>query len=809
VNPTYFRWLRLAVFSAFGLLLAGLFALACTFVYIAPALPTAESMHKVELAVPLRVYTRTGELISQIGEQRRIPVKFEDIPLQVRQAVLAAEDDRFFEHSGFDWMGITRSIVMNLATADVAGQGGSTITQQAARNMFLSLDKTLRRKLSEVFVTYRMEKDFTKEQILATYLNVILFGQRSYGIAAAAETYYGKRLDELTVAQAATLAGIIQLPSRQNPVTNPKAAEARRAYVLRRMHELGYIDEATAAQAAKEPVVVATRGFAPLTDVEAAYVAELTRQDLIARFGKNAVNAGYKVFTTIDGRLQVAANNALRLGLMEYDRRHGYRGRLGEIELGGAPTPEELEAGLEKFETVSLLQPAVVTVVAETSIEVYVRGEGPAKINWDGLSWARKAVKGGVGANPRKAADIVSRGDVVYVISDRRGSAQLGQLPQAQAALVALDPNDGAVVAMVGGFSFHSNAFNRVTQARRQPGSGFKPFLYSAALDNGFTPASVILDMPVVQEDGDSEETWRPENFGGEFRGPTRLREALVRSQNLVSIRILQSIGFDAAINHAAKFGFDPKSLPRVLSLALGVQSVSPLQMATGFAVFANGGFKVDPYYITRIEDSSGQVVFEAAPMVVCAACEKEPSGSASQPDAEHRAPRVISAQNAWLMSDIMHDVATRGTAVRTQQLGRDDLAGKTGTSQLGRDNWFNGFNHNLVASVWVGYDDDRSLGEREEGSSTAVPLWNLFMREALKGTPSSRLERPEGLVDVRVSSRTGAPVEAGDPDAIVETFMVEHQPGMMDTDEQALPGAPVIEGRPKPESASGKEPLF
>jgi penicillin-binding protein 1A len=845
-----------------GLLLLAVFALACAFVYLAPALPTAESMHNVELTVPLRVYSRSGALVSQIGEQRRIPVTFEDIPPLVRQAVLSAEDDRFFEHSGLDWMGVVRALVMNVVKAG-AGQGGSTITQQAARNMFLTLDKTARRKLSEVFVTYRMEHDFTKEQILATYLNVIYFGQRSYGIAAAAETFYGKKLDQLSVGEVATLAGVIQLPSRYNPVTNPKAAEARRSYVLRRMTELHYIDQATAEAAAKEPI--STRRFAPLVDVEAPYVAELVRQQIVARYGEAAVNAGYKVFTTLDDRLQTAANRALRIGLQEYDRRHGYRGPLAKVTLPAAATATDLDELLAKYEAISMLQPAVVTKVADTSATVHIRNGDDAVIRWEGLSWARRAVRTGLGAVPRKAAEVVAPGDVVYVVSDGRGAALLGQLPQAQAALVALDPADGAIVSMVGGFDFYINKFNRVTQAHRQPGSGFKPFLYSAALEHGFTPASIILDMPpVLNDDSDSEENWRPRNSGGEFSGPMRMREALVLSRNYVSIRILQSIGVDAAIEHAVKFGFQKESFPRNFTIALGSQAATPLDMATGFAVFANGGFKVNPYYINRIEDGTGKVLYEAQPLLACAACETpasgpplvavaEPAAAAADPSAPapaigaapaplaaavlpqvhdvdapaplrklalvqggpgylaaaRLAPRVVSPQNVWLMTSMMHDVAQRGTARRTRALNRDDLAGKTGTTNRGRDNtdnWFNGFNSRLVATVWVGFDTEQSLGSGEEGSSTAVPIWIHYMREALRSVPSSTLPRPDGLIDLRISPSTGAVVGPDDPDAIYETFMIEHQP------QGGAPGepgnAPGASSSPTQGKGSG-EPLF
>ena len=863
MKPLYSRLLRLALVGVVGSALFLSFALACAFVYVAPALPTAENMHSVELAVPLRVYSRSGALVSQIGEQRRIPVTFEEIPPLVWKAVLASEDDRFFEHHGIDWIGVMRAVVMNVATAS-AGQGASTITQQAARNMFLSLDKTARRKLSEVFVTYRMERDFTKEQILATYLNVVPFGQRAYGIAAAAETYYGKRLDELTVAQAATLAGIIQRPSRQNPVTDPKAAASRRAYVLRRMRELGDIDEATAAAAAAEPS--ATRRFGPLSQVEAPYVAEMVRQEVVRRYGEAAVNAGYKVFTTLDDRLQTAADRALAIGLMEYDKRHGYRGAIAKVKVPAGASPDQLAALMSKQEAAGLLQPAVVTKVADTSATVHIRFGGDATIRWEGLSWARPAVRGGVGAAVRKAADVVAVGDVVFVVTDQRGTALLGQLPEAQSALVALDPSDGAIVSLVGGFDFYRNKFNRVTQARRQPGSGFKPFLYSAALENGFTPATVVLDMPpVLERSADQEENWRPENSSKDFGGPTRLREALVHSRNLVSIRVLQSVGPDAVLAHAAKFGFKTDAFPRTLSLALGTQMVSPLEMATGFTVFANGGFKVDPYFITRIEDSSGKVLFQAEPKIACPACEQAasypvlavdaapvegaaPAGSgtpaagdagaasavvaapaamprvfgddAPEPlrklaslqggigylPASRIAPRVLSPQNAWLMNSMMHDVAMRGTAIRTKALGRDDLAGKTGTNGE-RDLWFNGFNGRIVASVWVGYDDERPLGESEQGGTAAVPIWMHYMREALRGVPSSTMPRPGGLIDLKVNALTGVLADPGDPNAVYETFMLEHQPRGA---EPGDPGyAPANSDPSKPADKGSTEPIF
>lgn len=804
-------------------------AVAGVYVYLSPSLPSADAMRKVELQVPLRVYTRSGGVISQIGEQRRIPVTYEQIPELVRQAVLAAEDDRFFSHHGIDWTGVARAIVVNLVSAERA-QGASTITMQAARNMFLSLDKTWRRKLQEVFVTYRMERDFTKQEILATYLNVIFFGQRSYGVAAAAETYFGKTLSQLSVSEAATLAGIIQVPSRYNPMTNPAAATTRRNYVLRRMTELGYIDIDTARKAHAERIIA--RSYAPVADAEAPYVAELARQEIVNRYGAAAVNYGYKVFTTIDGRLQTAANRALRLGLIEYDRRHGYRGPLARVKLPADADAAAIEGALNGHDNIGLLEPAVVLSTSGTTAKVHVLGSGVAQIEWPGMSWARRVVKSQPGAFPRQASDVLARGDIVLVVADHRGNALLAQVPEAQGALVAVDPLDGAVVSLVGGFDYYSNQFNRVTQARRQPGSGFKPFLYSAALEHGFTPSSIILDAPIVLDDNSVEGGWRPENSGGDFRGPLRLREALVQSRNLVSIRILRDIGLQAATDYAARFGFDKASLPQNLTLALGTQSASPLQMATGFATFANGGYKVTPYLIERIENANGEVLFQAAPAVVCRSCDSasvpppplgpEPPPADAPPDAppvagwlppldpvpspeqvsarvadattalrqlatlqggkgllppERIAPRVISAQNAWIMTSIMSDVIKRGTGRRALALGRSDLAGKTGTTQDVRDTWFNGFNSTLVTSVWVGYDDERPLGDGEEGARTAVPIWVYYMREALRSVPQHPLPRPPGIADVLISPRTGAMTYAGDPQGITEVFIEDRLP--------------------------------
>jgi penicillin-binding protein 1A len=754
-------------------------------------------------------------------------VAYEDVPVLVREAFVAAEDQRFFSHHGFDYSGVLRAAVVDLTSGDFS-QGASTITMQAARNMFLSFDKTIRRKLQEIFLTYRMEHEFSKEQILITYLNVIFLGQRSYGVAAAAETYFGKPLDQLSVAEAATLAGIPQAPSRFNPITNPKAAQVRRHYVLTQMQKLNYIDASTAQRAAQEPVEARDHGIQ--YDVEAPYVAEMARAEIVSRYGDDAVNQGYRIYTTIDGRLQTAANRAVRIGLIEYDRRHGYRGPLKQLTLDERSAPPKLDAALSDIPEIGDLHPALVVSVAPLAARVYIRSMGFAQIEWDGLSWAHKRISDThVGAAPKHADDVVQRGDVVYVVTNGRGEAALAQLPEAQGALVALDPNDGAVAALVGGFDYFDNKFNRVTQARRQPGSGFKPFLYSAALENGFTPSTIVMDAPIVYDDSGQEKIWRPENVEKSFSGPTRLREALVHSRNLVTVRVVRRLGIQTAIDYAAKFGFNPEDMPQDMTIALGSLPATPLQMATAYAVFANGGYRVDSYFIERIEDASGQVVYQGKPMVVCESCDAATlgagsagaaantstaadaaagsgfaaAGDAAGGDLDHAPPnplppliapnrvaeRVISPQNFWIMDDIMADVITRGTGIRAGlALHRKDISGKTGTTNEARDTWFNGFNRNIVATVWVGFDLERPLGEGEEGSRTAVPIWVNFMREALRGQPDRPRPLPPGLVSLRISPKTGALAGANDADAIYETFMEDHLPPAANTG-NSLPG--------------------
>ena len=822
VKWNWFRIVGVIAGSVMLVTLLGAYAYICSYVYLAPSLPSAQAMRNVEMQVPLRVYTRSGALIAQIGEQRRIPVSYDQIPELLKHAFLAAEDDRFFEHHGIDYLGVLRAVAVDLISGDKT-QGASTITMQAARNVFLTLDKTYRRKLQETFVTYEMEHELSKQEIFNLYLNVIFFGQRAYGVAAAAETFFGKSLDQLTVAEAATIAGLPKAPSKYNPIVNPQLAMGRRAYVLGRMRVLGYIDDATAQAAAKE--TIQAHFHAPLFDVEAPYVAEMARLELRQRFGANAETAGYKVYTTIDGRLQAAANRALRIGLIEYDRRHGFRGPVGHAQLAANGQPDQLDELVNEYVSVGNLLPAVVVSVAPKSVRVYAKGRGFSQIDWDGMSWARKPGSNEtVGPPPKSADEIVARGDVVYVVADTSGHAQLAQVPEAQSALVALDPDDGGIAALVGGFDYFTNKYNRATQAKRLPGSGFKPFLYSAALENGFTPASTLLDAPFVQEGQGIEGSWRPENHGGRFGGPTRLREALAFSRNLVTIRLLHEIGTPYATDYAARFGFDKRAMPQNLTLALGTLQVTPLEVATGYAVFANGGFRVQPYFVDRIENAVGEVVYRASPRIACEPCEHPVDLSqvpqSGNPDqvlqaedsvrggpgplsAEQLAPRVISQQNDFIMTDMMADVIKHGTGRRALQLNRSDLAGKTGTTNQSKDTWFNGFTPHLVATVWVGFDQERPLGESEEGAKTALPIWIHFMREALKGVPQEKRPMPDGIVTLRVSPQTGALVSSENPDGVAEIFMADHLPAAGDQGSMAQ----SAEGGPA--GQAGGEPIF
>jgi penicillin-binding protein 1A len=782
-------WLYLVAAGAFLtiLLAIGLYA------FIVPGLPSTQSLQDVQFQVPLRVYTRDEKLIAEFGEKKRAPLKYEEVPELMVQAVLAAEDDRFFEHPGVDYQGLLRAAFYLLRTGE-KGQGGSTITMQVARNFFLSREKTYLRKLNEIMLALKIEDELSKEDILALYLNKIYLGNRAYGVGAAAQIYYGKPVDQLSVAQLAMIAGLPKAPSRYNPVVNPARALLRRNYVLGRMHELGFIDKVTYDVA--HEVVDDARVHGLSQEVTAPYIAEMVRAEAVSRFGDEAYSAGYKVYTSINSRLQAAANRAQRNALLAYDHRHGYRGPLEQHALADDSGEEQWMPLLKAKREINGLLPALVLATVEQSAVVYEPRRGVLRLDWLGLSWAAPAGEDGrVGKKPEQAADILARGDVIYISElpaskDHEAGWQLAQVPDVEGALVSLDPQDGAIRALVGGFNFSNSKFNRVTQAERQPGSNFKPFLYSAGLEKGFTPASLINDAPVVFEDEGLEATWRPENYSGRVFGPTRLRQALVKSRNLVSIRLLRAIGIGYTINYASRFGFDKKRLPRDLSLALGSGAVTPLEIVRGYAVFANGGFRTVPYFIDRIEDARGEVLYRAEPFKVCDGCEErlqrqremEVDPFVGPPTREdvlpvNIAPRVLTPQNAYLMRSMMMDVIKHGTGRRALALGRSDLAGKTGTTNDQQDAWFSGYTPDLATTAWVGFDKPRPLGSRETGGRAALPMWIEFMRTGLRGLPVRALEQPPGLVTVRIDPQTGLLAGAGNPDAIFETFRVENVP--------------------------------
>jgi penicillin-binding protein 1A len=783
---------RLAVLAVLGVTVAGLVAVGAAYIYIAPDLPTVDSLKDFKLQVPLRIFSRDGKLIAEFGEKKRIPAQYKDIPDLMIKAVLAAEDDRFFEHPGVDWQGILRA-AYHLAKTGEKSQGGSTITMQVARNFFLSSEKTYFRKLSEIFLALKIDHELTKQEILELYLNKIYLGHRAYGIGAAAQVYYGTDLDHLTLAQVAMIAGLPKAPSNYNPVTDPTRAKARRNYVLRRMFTLGFIDRQAFETALNAPI---TAQLHTLTaEVQAPYVAEMVRSDLVDRFGDDAYTAGYKVYTTIDSRLQQDANEAIQQALLEYDRRHGYQGPERHIDLSQNTDPQQWRDMLDQMPVVGGLAPALITAVQADSASALLEDGRQVEIPWDGMKWAQRFIDvNSRGPAPQQPSDVVSPGDVVRLEALPGDKWQLAEIPQVEGALVSLRPRDGAVVALTGGFDFYYSKFNRVIQAARQPGSSFKPFIYSAALEKGFTFATLINDAPVVFQDQALESVWRPENYSGKFHGPTRLREGLVHSLNLVSIRLLQATGVDYVVDYLGRFGFDPKSLPRNLSLALGSSAVTPMQLTKAYAVFANGGYRIEPFYIDRIEDIKGQTVVQANPPVACPECTEPPAAHPPQaaqvavntPSTATDAPadrvvnqaqETITPQNDYLITSALRDVIRRGTGRRARALGRHDLAGKTGTTNDQRDAWFAGYNAELVTTAWVGFDQTAPLGRLETGARAALPMWIKFMGKALRGVPEKTLSQPPGLVTVRIDPETGYLANTNDRNAIFEIFRSDHVP--------------------------------
>ena len=792
------RLLRFFFLSTVVLGLLGLATIFVTYLVIAPDLPDVETLRDVQLQVPLRVQSADGRLIAVYGEKRRIPAALSEMPPHLVQAFISGEDARFYDHPGVDWQGITRAVWHIVRTGE-KGPGGSTITQQLARNFFLSFEQTYSRKIKEIFLALKIERELSKNEILELYLNKIYLGHRAYGVGAAAQVYYGARLDELTLAQCAMIAALPKAPSRINPITNPARALERRNYVLNRMLELGHISRSEFDNAIAERDRAYYHG--PVVEVDAPYVGEMARAEATRLLGAEAYTGGYQVITSIDSRLQAAANHAIRDGLQAYDRRHGFRGPEANFELSEANTPEDWNALLAGFSASNGLQPALVTEVSEEFAMLYLADGQTVLLELAAMSWARPYIDvDRTGGAPRSVDDVLDPGDLVRVARDQDGGWRLAQIPDVQGALVSISPRDGRIRALTGGWDFGISKFNRVTQGKRQPGSSFKPFIYSAALERGFTASTLINDAPVVFDDPNLERAWRPQNYSQKFYGPTRLREGMVNSRNLVSIRVLRAVGVDFAVDYVSQFGFPEDLLSRDLSLALGSPALPPLTMARAYATLANGGHLIDPWFVTSIVDDRGQAVYRADPPVVCERCpddvEMPPRNDyvdasgltvAGQGEAifddnfatlpVRAAPRVADARNVYIINSFLRDVIRRGTGRKALELGRDDLFGKTGTANDQRDAWFSGFNHHLATTVWVGFDALSELGRGEVGGRAALPIWVDFMGVALRDVPERLPQMPTGLVNLLIDPDTGLAASADSPDAINEIFRSDHLP--------------------------------
>ena len=776
------------------LLLAGLLAslLLCAgvYLYLSPQLPSVEVLRDVRLQIPMQVYTRDGQLIGQFGEQKRNPLPFEEVPPRFVQALLAAEDDGFFTHPGVSLRGLLRAAIQLVMTGEKK-TGGSTLTMQVARNYFLTQERSFTRKFKEILLSLKIERSLNKEEIFALYFNRIFLGHRAYGFEAAAQVYYGSSIGELNLAQEAMLAGLPKAPSSYNPLSNAERALVRRNWILGRMLELGYIEASAYQEAVSAPVTAEHHG-ARLA-LAAPYAAEMVRREMIRRYGLPAYSDGYHAFTSIDSGLQQAANAAVRDGIDAYDQRHGYRGPEQQLPPQQQEQMTELWlAALKQTPTIGGRLPGIVTSVADDHLEVLLSGGGKEVLPWDnGLRQARPHLsENRRGPAPKTADEVWAVGDLIRLRRELDGSLWLAQAPAVQAALIALDPNNGAIFSMVGGSGFETSKFNRAVQAARQPGSSFKPFIYAAALANGYTAASIINDAPVVFEDAALEGIWRPQNDDGKFYGPTRLRWALTKSRNLVSIRLLEQLGIRTAIQYLDRFGFDIDASNADLSLALGSHSVTPLQLASAYASLANGGYQVDSWLLERVEDFHRNEVYTARPASVCHACENPAAPSAQERElsmeeilAAGRSPappvakRIVDAGTAFIIDSILQDVITRGTGRRARALNRSDIAGKTGTTNGPTDAWFSGYNPSLVATAWVGFDQNLPLGNNEFGGVAALPIWMDFMRVALAGKPEEPRRIPDGMVSVRIDPKTGLLASPGQTDAIFEYFQAGLEP--------------------------------
>jgi penicillin-binding protein 1A len=747
------RWVVYPIATLLGLILIGALMLGFAVMITLPTLPSLEVLTDYRPKIPLRVYTADGVLMGEFGEERRAVIKIGEVPEQLKQAILAAEDDRFYQHGGVDYAGVLRAAYSNF-TSGGARQGASTITMQVARNFFLSKEKTLTRKFSETLLAFKIEHSLTKDEILELYINQIYLGQRSYGFASASQVYFGKPLSDINLAEAAMLAGLPKAPSSYNPIVNPKRAKTRQAYVLRRMNEIGQISIQEYKEATGKALVIKRKSqeFA----VHAEYVAEMARQAVYDRYQEETYTRGFKVYTTVRQLDQQAAYQSLRQGVMDYDQRRGYRGPESFVKLVKDDVSQEeiLENALQDRHDSGDLYAAVVLIANSKSVHAYRRGGERIEITGEGLKFAQKFLSETAPAVQQR----IHPGSIIRVQKSDKGLWQIVQIPQVEASLVSIDPQDGSIRSLVGGFDFNRNQFNHVTQAWRQPGSSLKPFIYSAALEKGFTPATVINDAPISFSAAETgSKPWEPRNFESKYDGPIRMREALAKSKNMVSVRILRAITVQYAQDYISRFGFDPSMHPPYMTMALGAGSVTPMQMAVGYTAFANGGFRVAPYFIQRIEDEKGNILEQAQPSQVA-----------------KNAVQIIDPRNAYLMTTMMQDVVERGTATRAKQLNRTDLAGKTGTTNDHVDAWFCGYQTDLVAVAWIGFDNPKSLGEHETGGRAALPIWVNYMGKVLQNVPMSPPISPQGVITARVNPATGFRVSHG---GIVEHFLQEQLP--------------------------------
>ncbi len=802
----FFWWSLVAIFC--GLLLG----LSGAFLYLSPSLPSVDALRSIQLQIPLRVYSSDGKLIAEFGEMRRTPIRFAEIPPNFINALLSAEDDNFANHYGVDPGSLMRAASQLVKSGHIQS-GGSTITMQVAKNYFLTSERSFSRKTTEILLALQIERQLTKDEILELYVNKIYLGNRAYGIEAAAQVYYGKSIRDVTLAQMAMIAGLPKAPSRFNPLANPVRAKERRDWILGRMFKLGKIDQNAYQTALNEPINASYH--VPTPEVNAPYIAEMARAEMVGRYGSEAYTEGFRVTTTVPSELQEHANKAVQDGLIDYDQRHGYRGP--ESRFPGM-TREAWAQELTKQRTISTLEPAIVTQVDKTGLRVLTRnGEQEETVDWATMKWARPYLNtNSLGANPKQPADVAHVGDLVRLQRQENGSLKFSQIPVAQSALVSLDPQNGAIRALVGGFAFEQSNYNRAMQAKRQPGSSFKPFLYSAALDNGYTASSLVNDAPIVFVDEYLDKVWRPKNDTGTFLGPIRLREALYKSRNLVSIRLLQQLGIDTAINYITRFGFNKDDLPRNLSLALGTATLTPMEIVSGWSAFANGGYKVSPYLIQKIESRDGATLFEANPPTVPAVDSKiapdtkvvavangpalvtsstegpPPATPPVDPKAPAVAERIVDGRTTYILNSMLQDVIKRGTGRRALAMNRPDIAGKTGTTNESKDAWFTGYNADYVTTVWTGFDQPESLGRHEFGGTVALPIWMNYMSAALKDKPPHVQAEPDGILSLRVDPISGRAASPSTPNAFFEMFKSEDTPPSVNELGGSAPGSPL-----------------